>query len=254
LSGHWYRSVYVFLLSLVLASLSSVSSAQSKVEAASSTPSLDTIVTRLREAADQNRSRWSSYRLVREYRMFHEQNTTPMAEVKAELVYDPGGNNGYQIIESKGSDRGSRVISRLLDGEATGWSNCNRPHPPTAISRDNYDFSFLGTELLDGHQTYILGLHPRRKDSKLIDGKAWIDSDSYLIRKISGREAKSPSWWVRDVNLTLTFGSIGGMWLQTMTHAVADVRIVGKYTMVGRAIGLATPEIARRGSPPDSTR
>jgi hypothetical protein len=252
--GQLCRKGYVFLFSLALASLSTVSSAQSIVDSASSTPSLDAIVTRLREAADQNRSRWSSYRLIRVYQMFHEQNTTPMAEVKAELVYDPGGNNGYQILESKGSDRGSKVVSRMLDGEATGWSKCNRPHPPTAISRDNYDFSFLGTELLEGHQTYILGLHPRRKDSGLIDGKAWVDSESYLIRKVAGQEAKSPSWWVRDVNLTLTFGPVGGMWLLTTSHAVADVRIVGKYTMVGRAIGLKTPEMAQSGMPSDSAR
>ena len=177
--------------------------------------------------------------------MFHEQNTTPMAEVKAELVYDPNGNNGYQILESKGNDRGSKIVSKLLDGEANGWSKCSHPHPPTAISRDNYNFTFLGTEFLDGHQTYVLGLRPLRKDSGLIEGKAWIDAESYLVRKIVGQEAKSPSWWVRDVDLTLTFGPIGGMWLQTTSEAVADIRIVGKYTMVGRALGVETAEIAR---------
>jgi len=248
LSGQLYRTIYGFVLSLVLASLPSLSSAQSRAESPGA-PSLDTIVTRLRDAADQSRSRWSSYRLVREYQMFHEQNTTPMAKVKAELLYDPGGNNGYQILESSGSDRGSKIVSRLLDTEATGWAKCNRPHPPTAISRDNYDFAFLGTEFLDGHQTYVLGLHPRRKDSGLIDGKAWVDAESYLIRKMAGQEAKSPSWWVRDVNLILTFGPVGGMWLQTTSHAVADVRIVGKYTMVGRAIELKAPDLAQSTMP-----
>jgi hypothetical protein len=180
--------------------------------------------------------------------MFHERNTTPMAEVKAELVYDPNGNSGYQILESNGSDRGSKIVSKLLDSEANGWSKCSHPHPPTAISRDNYDFSFLGTELLDGHRTYVLGLHPRRKDSGLIDGKAWIDADTYLVRKIVGQEAKSPSWWVHDVNLILTFGPIGGMWLQTTSQAVADIRIVGRYTMVGRALGVKPAEMARASS------
>jgi hypothetical protein len=186
--------------------------------------------------------------------MFHEQNTTPMAEVKAELVYDPKGNNGYQILETKGSDRGSKVVSKLLDTEANGWSKCSRPHPPTAISRDNYNFTFLGTEFLDGHETYVLGLHPLRKDSGLIDGRAWVDAGTYLIRKMVGQEAKSPSWWVRDVDLTLTFGSIGGMWLQTTSQAIANIRIVGKYTMVGRALEVKTAEVAQAASYSNSAR
>jgi hypothetical protein len=252
LSGQLYRTISAVLVFL-LAGLSGVSSAQSKMETASS-PSLDTIISRLREAADQNRERWSAYRLLREYQMFHDRNTTPMAEVKAELVYDPSGKNGYQILESKGSDRGSKVVSKLLDTEADGWSKCSRAHSPTAISRDNYDFTFLGTESLDGHQTYVLGLHPLRKDSALIDGKAWVDAETYLVRKIVGQESKSPSWWVRDVNLVLTFGPIGGMWLQTSSQASADIRIVGRYTMVGRALEVKTTEMARAVSHSGSAR
>jgi len=179
--------------------------------------------------------------------MFSDRNSAPMAEVKAALVYDPSGNNGYQILESKGSERGSKIVSRLLDGEANGWSKCNHPHPPTAISRDNYDFTFLGTDALDGHRTYVLGLHPRRKDTGLIDGKVWVDADTYLVRKIAGHEAKAPSWWVRDVNLTLTFGQIGGMWLQTASQAIADIRIVGKYTLVSRAVEVKSADMARTG-------
>jgi len=234
---------FLVLIAIALPHLSSAQAVPAKTA-----PSLDSIIAHLREAADQNRMRWSSYRLVREYQMFHERNTAPMAQVKAELDYDPNGNSGYQILESKGNDRGSKIVSKLLDGEANGWSKCNRPHPPYAISRDNYDFSFLGTESLDGHQTYVIALHPRRKDSGLIDGKAWVDTESFLIRKIAGQEAKSPSWWVRNVTLTLTFGNFGGMWLQTMSQAVADIRLIGEYTMVGRAVGVETSEMARSGT------
>ena len=250
MSGQLYRTIW--LLVFVAASLGNVSSGQSKAANTGSIPPLDEVVNRARAAADQNRARWSSYRLLREYRMFHERNSTPMAEVKAELVYDPNGNNGYQILESKGSERGSKIVSRLLDGEANGWSKFSHPHPPTAISRDNYDFSFLGTESLDGHQTYILGLHPRRKDTGLIEGKVWIDSETYLVRKIVGQEAKAPSWWVHEVNLVLTFGQIGGMWLQTTTQAVADVRIVGKYTLVSRALEVKTADMAQTDRHPPS--
>lgn len=240
--GQSYRPLCGLFLLLVV-SLPTLSRAESNPS--DTTTSLDTIVNRLRAAADQSRARWSPYRLLREYRMFHEQNTAPMAEVKAEVTFDPGGRNSYQILESRGSDRGSHIVSKLLDGETTAWSKCGQPKQSSSISRENYDFSFLGVETLDGHKTYVIGLHPRRKETGLVEGKAWVDQETYLVRKIVGEEAKSPSWWIRNVALVLTFGPVGGMWMQTSSSATADIRVVGKYTMIGNAVGLETAEMAR---------
>jgi hypothetical protein len=50
--------------------------------------------------------------------------------------------------------------------------------------------------------------------------------------------AKSPSWWVKDVNLVVNFGLMDGVWTQLASHAVADVRVLGKYTVQGQVLDL----------------
>src|SRR6201999_723384 len=74
----------------------------------------------------------------------------------------------------------------------------------------------------------------------LIEGKAWIDPITFAVRKIEGKMAKSPSWWVKDVDLVVNFGEIGGVWMQTASHAVADVRVIGRYTVQGSVLDVQT--------------
>jgi hypothetical protein len=45
---------------------------------------------------------------------------------------------------------------------------------------------------------------------------------------------KSPSWWIRDLHILMSFASVDGMWLHTFTYAVADVRFKGKYVVESR--------------------
>jgi hypothetical protein len=45
---------------------------------------------------------------------------------------------------------------------------------------------------------------------------------------------------VKQVSLVINFGELGGIWTQTASHAVADVRVVGKYTVTGQALDVQT--------------
>ncbi|MGH9566161.1 MAG: hypothetical protein ACRD4F_17825, partial [Candidatus Angelobacter sp.] len=92
----------------------------------------------------------------------------------------------------------------------------------------------IGTEMVDGRRCYVLGLNPKRNDKNLVRGQAWVDAETYNIRKIEGKTAKSPSWWIHDVQILMSFAEIDGMWLRTFTRAVANVRFKGRYEMVSR--------------------
>ncbi len=61
-----------------------------------------------------------------------------------------------------------------------------------------------------------------------------MDAASYNIVRIEGRPAKTPSWWIRDLYILMSFAEVDGMWLRTFTHAVANVRFKGKYVMESR--------------------
>jgi hypothetical protein len=177
------------------------------------------------------------FQLTREYKMFHGDERSPASDVKAEINVVPPSQRDFKIIESKGSDRGEKVVRKILEHEA----EAEKKHPsPTAVTSDNYDFSLAGREVFEGVNCYVLGLEPKRQEPSLIEGRAWVDPETFAIRKIEGKMSKSPSWWVKQVSLVINFGELGGIWTQTASHAVADVRVVGKYTVTGQALDVQT--------------
>lgn len=216
-----------------------------RAEETTKTPDLKQIVSSM-EAARVQSKQTEPFLLTREYRLFHGDEPTPTSEVKAEINVVPPHERDYKIVESKGSDRGEKIVRKILDHEAEAEKS---RVPPTALVSDNYNFGFEGEQRFQGVRCYVLSLHPKRQDTSLIEGKAWVDASTFLVRKVEGAMSKSPSWWVKDVTLTVLFGEIGGVWTQTATSAIANVRLAGKYTVTGRATNLqsAAAEASNRG-------
>ena len=198
-------------------------------------PSLDQIVSQMEAARTEQRP--APFLLTREYRMFHGEEAKPTSEVKAQINVVPQQARDYKIVETHGSTRGEGVVRKILDYEAK--SEKKNP-PPSAVTRDNYDFEYLGEEQFQNARCYVLKLKPKRKDPSLVDGKAWVDAETFYLWKIQGEMAKSPSWWVKEVNLTVLYGEMGGIWMQTLTQANAKVRILGQYKISGQATDVKT--------------
>ena len=207
-------------------------------QSSSVAPSLDEIVSRMEQARVKSKA-GVAFQLTREYKMFHGDETKPASQVKAEINFLPPHEKDYKIVESKGNDRGEKVVRKILDHESAAEKS---DVPPTAIVRQNYEFQLMGEERFQGARCYVLSLDPKRKDPALVQGRAWVDSDSFLIRKVEGKMSKSPSWWVKDVQLTVLFGEINGIWTQVSSLATADVRVIGRYTVDSRATNLQTAE------------
>jgi len=223
------------MAALFVSTLPVIAHSQSKPAQPTDRLSVEQIVARMEQARLRNKQT-PPFLLTREYQMFHGDASTPDAQVKAEINVVPP-NREYKIIEAQGNDRGEKVVRKILEHEAAA----EKTNPsPTAIDHNNYDFADQGRQMFEGVNCYILGLKPRREEPSLIDGRAWVDPNTFAVRKIEGRMAKSPSWWVKEVNVVVNFGEIGGLWLQTASHAVADVRVIGQYTVLGRAIDVQT--------------
>jgi hypothetical protein len=175
-----------------------------------------------------------SYQVIREYRLFGAKDSKANSDVIAEVNFRPPAHGDYRIQQSSGSDRGLQVVRRLLDHEAERASQNYKAR--TALSRDNYDFDYIGDTTLGGQSCYVLALKPKRNEKELISGRAWVDQHSFLVRHIEGELAKSPSWWIKKVRVKLAFDDRGGTWMQTDMEAVADVRIVGPHTLTSRIL------------------
>jgi len=230
-------SVWLWLVAVLVCSLPLAVAADSKSEKLmESQLTLDQIVNRMEEARLRNKQT-PPFLMTREYQMFKGDETKPASEVKAQINVVPPSERDFRIIESQGSNHGEKVVRQILEHEA----KAEKTNPsPTAVTTGNYDFAFEGREKFEGVNCYVLEMKPKRQEPSLINGRAWVDPNTFAIRKIEGKMAKSPSWWVKDVNMVINFGEIGGIWTQTASHAVAEVRVVGRYTMVGRAVDVQT--------------
>lgn len=200
---------------------------------------LGTIVSRMEQTQRQNALSSKSFTVKRDYRLLNKENE-PKAHLVATISFVPPNQKQYQIESSHGG-MGEKVLRDILDRETETPKDPERK----VISGDNYDFQLLGTQSVDGRLCYVLSLIPKRKDKELIRGRAWVDAETFNIRRIEGAPAKNPSWWVHDVQILMTFAEVDGTWLRTFMRAVASVRFKGQYEMISRNLEYHSTEQAR---------
>jgi hypothetical protein len=201
-------------------------------------PTVETIIARMAEARAENQACFRPYVVTRDYRLFGKDRERTKARVLADMTFTPPDAKKYAIQQATGSSLGKRIVRRTLAGEV----DIARDYALTDFSADNYDFRFTRAENSGGRCFYELELLPRRKDKHLLRGHIWIDAATYLPGRIEAEPAKSPSWWLRDVRITLRYGDVSGMWLQTHMEVTATVRILGPYTLISRDVEYRTTE------------
>lgn len=223
-----WRRVFAFSILGLLASASVYSGAQS-----ATAPALDRIVSSLQQRQADNRAVARPYTVVREYRLFSSESAEkPDSVVVARVQFLPPDTTQYSILSSTGSSRAVGIVRRILNDE----SEIKKEPQTYGINRDNYTFASEGEQVIDGHRCYVLALQPRRKDQRLLEGRAWIDAETFQVRLVQGQPAKSPSWWLKKVQLTMHYGDIGGIWAPVSTQAVAEVRWFGTRVFTSREV------------------
>ncbi len=200
-------------------------------------PDVTTIVQKLTQAQLANRERLKAYMLTRTYQVFNGEEQKPKSVITAEVSYVPPQQKDFKVQQSTGG-MAERVVRKALEHEV----KMTKDPKATQIDADNYDFNYVGTQKIWGHDCYVLELKPKRETKDLLKGKIWVDAQRFLIRRVEGRPAKDPSWWVNDVRVALTFDEVEGMWLQTSTDAQAHVRFAGAYRMVSKDNEVRTAE------------
>ncbi len=83
----------------------------------------------------------------------------------------------------------------------------------------------------------MLHIIPKRKEKGLLLGDIWVDAQTYHIRQVIGVPLKNPSFWIKDLHITVQFADENGMWIPVSVDAIATVRLLGIYTLSGRDVG-----------------
>jgi hypothetical protein len=148
------------------------------------------------------------------------------AWMEAFTEYDPATGFQYRIMGEGGSNRiRNRVLKSVLEAERDNSTQAE--WRKGAINRDNYDFN-IDSHADDG--MIKLQLNPRRRDKRLVDGAAWLAAASGGLVRLQGRLSKSPSFWVRWVDVTRDYRLIHGTMMPVAVESTADVRFAGVST------------------------
>ena len=208
-------------------------------------PTVDLILLRMAHARTNNQAHLRPYSVTRQYRLVGSQEQT-RSEVVADVSFVPPAFKHFVIQKSSGIGLGERIVRQMLEHETDIVKN----NGATDMTLANYDFRFLREEELSGQPCYVLEMLPRRIDKILLRGQIWVDSLTYLLRRTEGEPGKAPSWWLRNARIALVYGEVEGMWLQTASESTADVRFLGRHTMLSQDVKYQVSEVVATALPP----
>jgi hypothetical protein len=165
-----------------------------------------------------------AYRAVRR---LQAENGTHRGWLEALTQYSPEAGFNFQITAEGGSGYiRSKILTALLEGEREVITNGETARSSLALI--NYRFQPNG---IDSEGFANVLLLPRRKERVLVTGTMFLKpTDGDLVR-LQGRLAKSPSFWVKDVDIVRTYERIAGTVVPVALETKAQVRFLGEATL-----------------------
>ena len=153
------------------------------------------------------------------------------AELLVAVKGDPDGSKHFEVVSEQGwKSANKRVLRKMLESEA----ETSRPtmRPKTLLIPENYSFSLLQTEVMEGRPAYVIAVTPKRDDKYLFDGRIWVDAADYAVVRCEGKPAKNPSFWTRNIHFVHEYQKTSEFWFPHTTESVTDARIFGKTDVV----------------------
>ncbi len=170
--------------------------------------------------------------------------TVPRLEKTASLQgirkISSGGAVTYDSLQLSGDPSvRHEIIARYLAAE----QNLGHEHDLQllALTAANYKFRYRTCETLEGRQAYVFKVSPRHKREGSFDGDLWIDAESFLPLRESGKIVQH-SIFLRRLTMVRKFRIMDRMAVPISTDLNIDTRLVGKAQMTVKLhdVSLAT--------------
>ena len=147
--------------------------------------------------------------------------------MEAITEYAPATGFRYEVVAEGGShDIRSRVLKAVLDGERDVIVHGETAR--SSLTSSNYTFRLNGLDT-DGFASVLVS--PRRKEHGLVSGRMALNvADGALVR-LEGRLAKSPSFWLKSVDIVRTYARVDGKVVPVALETKAQVRLLGQATL-----------------------
>jgi len=140
----------------------------------------------------------------------------------------------------------TEVIARFLTAETTQADN----GPDISLTSANYKFKGKGRQDYDRRQVYVFQVTPKKKQVGLFKGEIWIDTETYMPVRESGRFVKSPSIFLKKIEFVRTYEVKDGVSLEKRLESKVETRIFGPVNMTIEFTNFAKdsgPDVAASG-------
>ena len=174
--------------------------------------------------------------------------------LEAWTEYQPGRGFTFEVVGEGGSEYvRNKSLRAILASEQDLIARGKRLR--ASLDAKNYAFEDGGMTD-DGLQRILM--NPTKKSEGLIAGSLLIEPGSGLVTRIQGRLMKSPSFWLRDVEVTWKFAHIDGHVVPIEMTSTGRVRVFGRsnFRMVydyvsidGRSTGAGLKAALREEQP-----
>jgi hypothetical protein len=163
----------------------------------------------------------------RAFRRLEASGSGQQAWLEADTGFSPATGMQYVIV-SQGGSRYIRthVLRTLLEQEkqliAQGRGNT------ATLDRSNYQFTPDG---YDAEGLVRIGLRPLRRDRALIAGALWLRPEDGELVRVEGQLAKSPSIWMKKVDVVRRYARINDVLVPTLLESTAHLRLLGRSSL-----------------------
>ena len=147
--------------------------------------------------------------------------------VEAVTEYSQVHGFTYQVIAEGGSDYiRNKVLRPVLEGERRAFLRGETAG--SALAHANYTFEAEG---VDADGLANIRLSPRRKERMLVAGMMFLNPNDGALVRLQGRLAKSPSFWVKSVQIVRSYKRINNVVLPVKMETSARLRLLGPATL-----------------------
>jgi hypothetical protein len=160
------------------------------------------------------------------------------------------GQISYQAVRSAGDKMVRKdVIARYLSAEteaSNGSVTLNGKPESIAISPENYKFKYKGLSAdASGRPVHVFQVNPRKKRVGLYKGELWVDAETYLPLRESGRLVRNPSVFLKKVEFVREYEIQDGLALPSKIESRVDTRVVGVAQLKIRFSNFSLPQTAQ---------
>jgi hypothetical protein len=138
-----------------------------------------------------------------------------------------------------------QVIARYLSAEAQSQAN---QASSLAVTPANYRFKYKGLRHSGGEAVYVFHVTPRKKRVGLFKGELWIDANTYLRVRESGRLVKNPSIFIKKIEFVREYAIRDGISVPRQMHSIVYTRLIGPAELTIDYTHIALAQASTRAS------